>query len=205
MPLTATVFLLSPANCAGKRAQMLLTSRTSPLTARLADGGAPLGEVFTFMSGLYFRGKLAYATTFGTPPTGWAGALVIAPGRGLVSADLSIRVADLRAMADIPVDPEESRYREPLVRDATALGRALGSDGRAVLLGSVATEKYVTPLMEVLGDRLHFPAAFVGRGDMSRGGLLLRCARTGTPLDYAPVRGAVRHGARPPRLPPAVV
>ncbi|MGH7608057.1 MAG: hypothetical protein ACREME_12035, partial [Gemmatimonadales bacterium] len=58
-----TVFLLSPASCAGTRAQMLLQSRTSPLTARLAapggEGGAPLGEVFTFMSSLYFRGKLA--------------------------------------------------------------------------------------------------------------------------------------------------
>jgi hypothetical protein len=105
-------------------------------------------------------------------------------------------------MAAIPVDPEECSYREPLVRDAAALARALGSEGRAVLLGSVATEKYVTPLIQVLGDRLLFPAAFVGRGDMSRGGLLLRCARTGTPLEYAPVRGAARHGARPPRLPP---
>lgn len=203
MSSAAIVFLLSPASCAGKRAQMLLNSRTSPLTARLADGGAALGEVFAFMSSLYFRGKLAYATAFGAPPAGWAGALVIAPGRGLMAADLPIRVADLRAMAAIPVDAEESRYREPLERDATALARALGSEGRAVLLGSVATDKYVTPLMQVLGDRLLFPAAFVGRGDMSRGGLLLRCARSGTPLAYAPVRGAVRHGARPPRLPPA--
>lgn len=205
MSAVSIVFLLSPASCAGKRAQMLLTSRTSPLTARLADGGAPLGAVFTFMSSLYFRGKLAYANAFGAPPAGWAGALVIAPGRGLMSADLPIRVEDLRAMAAIPVDPEEPRYREPLVRDAAALERALGRDGRAVLLGSVATEKYVRPLLEVFGDRLHFPAAFVGRGDMSRGGLLLRCTRTGTPLEYAPVRGAVRHGARPPRLPPASV
>ncbi|HXM39054.1 MAG TPA: hypothetical protein VN908_10410 [Gemmatimonadales bacterium] len=194
MPSAATVFLLSPASCAGKRAQMLLHSRTSPLTARLADGGAPLGEVFTFMSSLYFRGKLAYADRFGR-------ALVIAPGRGLVPPDLTIRIADLEAMAAIPVDPEEPSYREPLVRDATALARVLGSAGRAVLLGSVATEKYVSPLMEVLGDRLLFPAAFVGRGDMSRGGLLLRCAQAGTPLECVPVRGAVRHGRRPPRLP----
>jgi hypothetical protein len=194
MSAAATVFLLSPASCAGKRAQMLLKSRTSPLTARLGDGGAPLGEVFTFMSSLYFRGKLAYAVRFGR-------ALVIAPGRGLVSPDLTIGIADLQAMAAIPVDPEEPGFRDPLVRDATTLERALGSDGRAVLLGSVATDKYVSPLTQVFGDGLLFPAAFVGRGDMSRGGLLLRCARAGTPLEYVPVRGAVRHGPKPPRLP----
>jgi hypothetical protein len=194
MSAAATVFLLSPASCAGKRAQMLLKSRTSPLTARLGDGGAPLGEVFTFMSSLYFRGKLAYAVRFGR-------ALVIAPGRGLVPPDLTIGIADLQAMAAIPVDPEEPGFRDPLVRDATTLERLLGSDGRAVLLGSVATEKYVSPLTQVFGDRLLFPAAFVGRGDMSRGGLLLRCARAGTPLEYVPVRGAVRHGPKPPRLP----
>src|SRR5256885_3063175 len=195
-----TVFLLSPASCAGTRAQMLLNSRTSPLTARLADGGAPLGEVFTFMSSLYFRGKLAYANAFGTPPSGWQGALVIAPGRGLVAAGAPICVADLRQMAEVPVDEEEPRFREPLVRDAMALARALGTDGCAVLLGSVASEKYVAPLLQVFGDRLLFPATFVGRGDMSRGGLLLRCARSGTPLDCVPVRGAVRHGKRPPKL-----
>jgi hypothetical protein len=196
-----TVFLLSPANCAGIRAQMLLRSQTSPLTERLTNGGAPLGEVFTFMSSLYFRGKLAYANAFGSPPPGWSGALVIAPGRGLMPAETSIRVADLQAMAGVPVDEDEPRYREPLLRDAYALERALGNDGRAVLLGSVASAKYVTPLLEVFGERLHFPATFVGRGDMSRGGLMLRCASAGTPLDYVRVRGAILHGPRPPKLP----
>ena len=188
-----TVFLLSPANCAGTRAQMLLKSQTSPLTARLANGGAPLGEVFTFMSSLYFRGKLAYATRFGR-------AFVIAPGRGLLPADLLIRVDDLRRMAAVPVDQAVPAFREPLIRDATALERGIGPDDRVVLLGSVATDKYVGPLLDVFGDSLHFPATFVGRGDMSRGGLLLRCAHAGTPLDCVPVRGAVRHGARPPKL-----
>ena len=197
-----TVFLLSPASCSGTRAKMLLNSRTSPLTARLANGGAPLGEVFTFMSSLYFRGKLTYANAFGTPPAGWSGTLVITPGRGLVPAEVSILVADLEQMALVPVDEDEPRFREPLVRDAAALASALGPEGRAVLLGSVASEKYVTPLLEVFGDRLLFPSTFVGRGDMSRGGLLLRCAQSGTQLDCVPVRGAVRHGPRPPRLGP---
>lgn len=188
-----TVFLLSPANCAGIRAQMLLNSQTSPLTARLENGGAPLGEVFTFMSSLYFRGKLAYATRFGR-------AYVITPGRGLLTADVLIRRADLRKMAAVPVDESEPRYLEPLLRDARKLEGALGTDDRVVLLGSVASAKYVTPLLDVFGERLHFPATFVGRGDMSRGGLMLRCAQAGTPLEYVPVRGAVLHGPRPPKL-----
>ncbi len=188
-----TVFLLSPANCAGTRAQMLLKSQTSPLTVRLANGGAPLGEVFAFMSSLYFRGKLAYATRFGQ-------AYVITPGRGLVPTDVLIRLDDLRRMADVPVDADEPRYLEPLLRDARALEKSLGRDGRAVLLGSVASAKYVTPLLGVFGERLLFPATFVGRGDMSRGGLMLRCADAGTPLEYVPVQGAVLHGTRPPKL-----
>src|SRR5262245_6475089 len=200
MSFTSTVFLLSPASCAGVRAQMLLKSRTSPLRARMESEGASLGEVFTFMSSLYFRGKLMYANTFGDPPSGVHGALVITPGRGLLPADSPIRVSDLQAMAAIPVDEEEPLYREPLLRDASVLEHALGTTGRVVLLGSIATEKYVTPLLQVLGDRLHFPPVFVGRGDMSRGGLLLRCARAGTPLEYAPVKGAVRNGRRPPKL-----
>ncbi|MBV9081410.1 MAG: hypothetical protein JOZ62_01940, partial [Acidobacteriaceae bacterium] len=69
-----------------------------------------------------------------------------------------------------------------------------------VLLGSVASAKYTEPLLKVFGERLVFPIDFVGRGDMSRGGLMLRCARSGTELPYVPVHGAVLHGARPPRL-----
>jgi hypothetical protein len=180
---------------------MLLRSRTSPLAARLRDGGAPLGEVFTFMSSLYFRGKLAYATRFGAPPQGWPGTLIITPGRGLMPEDHPIRLTDLETMAGVPVDDAEPRFREPLVRDAAELAGALGTHGRAVLLGSIASGKYVNPLLEVFGERLLFPVTFVGRGDMSRGGLLLRCTRGGTPLEYVPVAGAVRRGARPPKLP----
>ena len=189
-----TVFLLSPANCGGTRAQMLLRSQTSPLTERLTNGGAPIGEVFTFMSSLYFRGKLAYATRFGR-------AYVITPGRGLLPADVLIRLDDLRQMARIEVDAALPAFRDPLVRDATTIANNLGGEDRVVLLGSVATDKYVGPLLDVFGDRLYFPPTFAGRGDMSRGGLLLRSARAGTPLDYVPVRGAVRHGPKPPKLP----
>ena len=71
-----------------------------------------------------------------------------------------------------------------------------------VLLGSVASPKYVDVLTAIFGERLRFPIAFVGRGDMSRGGLLLRHARDGVELEYVAVLGASVHGARPPKLPP---
>ena len=71
-----------------------------------------------------------------------------------------------------------------------------------ILLGSIATGKYVDPLLAALGERLRFPVDFVGRGDMSRGGLLLRCVRAGTELTYVGVRDVVRRGPRPPRLAP---
>jgi hypothetical protein len=65
-----------------------------------------------------------------------------------------------------------------------------------VLLGSIATGKYVDVLLEVIGERLLFPTDFVGRGDMSRGALLLRAARDGKELIYEPVAGAIRRGRR---------
>jgi len=65
------LYLLSPANVHGKRAQRVKRAEaTFDLAARLRTQGAPLGEVFSFMSGLYFRGKLTYAKTFGAAPAG---------------------------------------------------------------------------------------------------------------------------------------
>jgi hypothetical protein len=163
--------------------------------------GAPLGELFQFASGLYFRGKLAYARAFGRGPKGGgSGALAILPGRGLVDVNTVITLDDLRAVAQVPVDLSDPRYREPLERDAAALANRLGSKGEVVLLGSIATGKYADALLEIFGDQLLFPPDFVGRGDMSRGGLLLRCVRSSTELVYAPLRGAIRHGPRPPKL-----
>jgi hypothetical protein len=196
------VFLLSPANAGGVRIALVLRAGATFPLARAVQGpeGAPLGEVFRFTSGLYFRGKLAYATAFARPPPGVPGALVIAPGRGLVPADARVTAEDLRALAAVPVDPRDPRYAGPLARDAALLAERLGRRGEAVLLGSVASGKYADVLLGPLGDRLRFPPAFVGRGDMSRGGLLLRCVRAGEELPYGPLAGAVVHGARPPRL-----
>jgi hypothetical protein len=196
------VFVLSPAHSGGERAGMLLSGRAQfELAQKLRGEGAPLGEVFAFISGLYFRGKLAYSEAFAAPPPGVPGALVIAPGRGLLPPAWPVTLDDMREMASVRVDAANPRYREPLERDARILARLAGPRSSIVLLGSVATAKYIEPLLAIFGERLLFPAAFAGRGDMSRGGLLLRAARSGIELEYAPVAGAARHGPRPPKLP----
>jgi hypothetical protein len=163
---------------------------------------ATIGEVFEFLSGLYFRGKLAYANTFARPQAGVSGVLVITPTRGLVDAGTKINLHDLREFAEIDIHQNEPRYREPLARDARNLAQKLSESSEVILLGSIATGKYVDVLTENFQDRLRFPADFVGRGDMSRGGLMLRCAVDKTELTYISVAGAVRSGKRPPKLEP---
>jgi hypothetical protein len=163
--------------------------------------GAPLGEVFSFLSGLYFRGKLAYARAFAAPPTGVPGVHVITTSEGLRAPEEPTTIARLKRFARVEIDETDRRYRAPLLRDARAVADAAGESCEVVLLGSVATGKYVDVLSRVFGDRLLFPSDFVGRGDMSRGGLMLRRAATGEELPYVPVAGAVRHGPRPPKLP----
>jgi len=183
------VFLLSPANSSGLRMRMLLRPAAEfDLARRLRAGGATLGEAFEFTSGLYFRGKLLYARAFARAPTGVPGVLVIAPGAGLVPAEAPVDAAQLLRLGKVPVDAAERRFREPLQDSARLVLRALPQQAEIVLLG-------------IFGERLLFPPCFVGRGDMSRGGLLLRSARARTELEYAKVEGAVRHGPRPPKLP----
>jgi hypothetical protein len=199
--MARTLFLLSPAHCGGRRAQLLLAPGADfALALRVRSTGAPLGEVFAFLSGLYFRGKLAYAEAFRRAERRDPPALVIAPGRGLVPVGQHVVVDDLRAIAAVGVSPDEPRFVEPFARDAAVIASGLAGTDRVVLLGSIAGGKYVDVLDAVLGPRLHFPREFVGRGDMSRGGLLLRCVREGRELEYVPLRGAARRGARPPRL-----
>ncbi len=194
-------FLLSPANLGGIRAGYLLRDGASfPLACRVRDGGAPLGEVMSFVSGLYFRGKEAYARAFARPLGALPGAWVVTPNRGLRPLDEVVTIRDLRRFAAGDIDADDPRYRRPLVRDVRKLIAAAGAATKVVLLGSIASDKYVSVLTEELGDRLLFPTEFVGRGDMSRGGLMLRCADSGVELTYAPVLGATRHGVRPPRL-----
>lgn len=198
------VFLLSPAYAGGQRARMIVSERAQfDLARRLRSTEPPtLGEVFTFLSGLYFRGKLAYAKAFAPSDETSSSVLVITPNRGLLPADALIGVSELRAFAEVDIDEDDPRYRKPLERDLRELAKRLTQKTQVVLLGSVATGKYVNVLLENFGERLLFPADFVGRGDMSRGGLLLRCAVDRTELNYIPVAGAVRKGKRPPKLEP---
>jgi hypothetical protein len=188
------VFLLSPARCDGRRARLLLNEQaTFPFAVRLGTpDGVELGETFSFLSGLYFRGKLAYARAYGS------GTWVITTDRGLVPPETRIHREDLVRFAEVDIATGDARYLEPLRRDVAEL--ALPPETRVVLLGSIATGKYVDMLLDTFGERLLFPVAFVGRGDMSRGGLLLRCVREGRELEYVPLSGAVRRGKRPPRL-----
>ena len=198
------IFLLSPASTGGKRAALLLNQRAEfPLAVRLRSAdGASLGEVFSFLSGLYFRGKLTYATMFAQPPGASEGSLIITSSRGLLSPRTRIGIDDLREFAGVPIDADEQRYAAPLMADATRLRETIGPGSDVVLLGSIASDKYVGVLGEIYGDRLLFPGEFVGRGDMSRGGLMLRSVREGRELEYIPVAGATRRGARPARLVP---
>ena len=180
------IFLLSPAHCGGRRAALLFQRNArSELARRLRTvDGATIGEVFAFMSSLYFRGKLAYASAFADPPTGCPGAQVIVPGMGLRPPDTPIDLEGLRAVARVPVDLKKRRFVQPLQRDAGRLAEQLAPADVVILLGSIATPKYLAPLREVLGARLHVPHEFVGRGDMSRGSLMLRCAAEGRQLTY---------------------
>jgi hypothetical protein len=184
------IFLLSPASSSGKRASLLFNARADfTLAQRVrSESGAPLGEVFSFLSGLYFRGKLTYARAFASPPPDLASGIhIITPSDGLCSPDLMVTLEDLDAFAGVPIDVREALYREPLERDARALAAQLDSNCEVVLLGSVATGKYVDVLLPILGDRLLFPQEFLGHGDMARGGMMLKRAAAGVELTYIPV------------------
>ncbi|HEX2460584.1 MAG TPA: hypothetical protein VHJ58_10590, partial [Vicinamibacterales bacterium] len=105
------IFLLSPANCSGRRAQLVLSPNAQFAVARdlRSRSGATLGDVFSFVSGLYFRGKLAYARRFARPPDPGdpviaGGVLVITPNAGLRAADTRMTVESFRAFADARID-----------------------------------------------------------------------------------------------------
>jgi hypothetical protein len=198
------IFLLSPANSGGERASLLFNPRAGfDLARRLQRGESiSIGEIFSFLSGLYFRGKFTYAKAFGNPPGNLFGAYVITSNRGLLPLEHPLTLKDLREFGTVPIDPDEPRYRDPLEASAKALKKLARSKCEFVLLGSISTKKYAEPLLAHFGERLLFPPSFVGRGDMSRGGLLLRCVAEARELEYAPITGAIRHGKRPEKLPP---
>jgi len=202
--LNQRVFLLSPAYAGGGRARMIMSEPAQfDLARRLrSKRGATIAEVFTFLSGLYFRGKIAYASVFAQPFAGSSGVFVITPTRGLVDAGMRMTIDDLREFAEIKIDENDPRYRKPLEQSVQRLAKRLSAQADVVLLGSVATGKYVDVLLANFQERLRFPGDFVGRGDMSRGGLMLRCAVDRQELEYISVAGAVLNGKRPPKLVP---
>lgn len=193
------IFLLSPAKASGRRAQLLTRAGADfELARRVQIGDATIGEVFAFCSGLYFRGKLAYAHRFAPVTASLNGVQVITPSRGLIPADTRIGLRELAEFAAVVVDAAEPRFTAPLQASA----RLFAADPalHAVILGSIATGKYVETLLPIFGDRLLFPREFVGRGDMSRGALMLRSAATGEEMEYIPVAGAIRKGKRAQKI-----
>ena len=202
-PEPRRIFLLSPANIAGIRAGFVMRKDAEfEMAVRLRQVGVSLGELFSFISGLYFRGKLAYARAFCDVPPNVQGAFVITSSGGLISPEAIVTLERLQEISSGNLDSTDRRYRMLLERDTQSLARICGRSCQIVLLGSIATPKYVEPLLSIFGEQLMFPAEFVGRGDMSRGGLMLRRVQSGEPLTYVPLLGATRHGRRPPKLAP---
>jgi hypothetical protein len=198
------VFLLSPAFCGGRRAAILKREEsTLPLARAFREGTLTLAEAFSFLSGLYFRGKFTYARAFARGADGLNPILIVTPTRGLQQPEMLFTPEIMREFSTVDVSADDARYRDPMERDVRALAARLPPAARVVLLGSVASSKYVDVLTGILGPRLFYPPSFIGRGDMSRGGLMLRSAVAGVELEYAVLDAtAVRHGPRPPKLPP---
>jgi hypothetical protein len=194
------VFLLSPAKVSGVRAGLLLNPNAPFALAReFHRRGLALADVFTFASGLYFRGKITYARQFAGEKKGTL-VRVITTNAGLLDPDVILTPESLRSFGTVDIRASDQRYHGPLRRDAKLVARRLDKNGSAILLGSIATAKYRDVLLDCFGDRLMFPKDFIGRGDMSRGALLLRAAKTGRELPYVAVAGAVFSGKRAPRV-----
>jgi hypothetical protein len=180
------IFLLSPAKCSGQRARWIMNKQsTSELAQRLRSAeGVPLGEVFSFVSALYFRGKLAYARAFAQPPSGRAGVWIITPTAGLLTPEATLPLTRLRGFARSPISKRNALYRRSLRRDLSKLTEQLEPDSEIILLGSIASGRYLDILSEALGPRLKVPLDFMGMGDMQRGAMLLRCVRENRELNY---------------------
>lgn len=172
------------------------------LALRLKQNGVPLGQLFAFLSGLYFRGKLVYATTFADPPPFCPGVFVITPCCGLMHHEALVTADDLRLFAATDIHKDVAAYTLPFSQDARKITGRIQQETDVILLGSVATDKYLKVLLDSFGHRLKFPIEFTGRGDMSRGGLLLRHASDRQELEYIRVEGANLRGKKPPRLQP---
>jgi hypothetical protein len=131
------VFLLSPASLTGLRAKQLMSPRANFEAAQFyrSQEGVPIAVAFKFMSALYFRGKIAYATTFAAGED----IHVIAPGFGFVPPHWAITPERMKILQRTDVDARKRNYRQPLERDARALAAQIDDDTQVILLGSVAS------------------------------------------------------------------
>jgi hypothetical protein len=185
------IFLISPANLSGLRAQQLASPRAKFEAAvrYRSPEGVPIADAFEFMSSLYFRGKIAYARHFADPPEG---IFIITSGYGLVPPDWRLNQERMNRMKKIDIDVSARSYAKPLREHANQLASMLQPEAQVILLGSVATGKYVDILKPILGPWLRFPRVFAGLGDMARGGLMLRAVRANKELEYTTL-DAPRH------------
>src|SRR5207237_3674928 len=123
--VVSRVFLLSPARIGGPRSSLLLRPTANfDLAVRLRRGEATIGEIYTFISGLYFRGKVAYAGAFASPPDRVPPALTIVPGVGLLPLATPINERQLRSIGDVSIDRDPHTFRDALLRDALLLKQA---------------------------------------------------------------------------------
>ena len=203
-PAPPRVFLLSPASATGRRACQLASPRARFAAAERfrSPEGVAVEEAFSFMSALYFRGKIAYARRFAGSREEVSGEpiLVIAPGFGMVPPHWPVTVERLRKLARTEVDPRCRAYARPMREQAEILAGRLAAGTQVVLLGSIATGKYLDLLLPALGSRLFYPSAFAGAGDMRRGSLMLKAARAGVELGYSPLLGRTGRAGGKPRM-----
>lgn len=155
------------------------------------DPPQTLGEAFSRISALYFWGKLAYARHFGRGRPHLEAVQIITPSRGLMAANAPVTAQLLDEFADTAIGAAEARYRDALTESLVRLTEEAGEAAEFVFLGSLATPKYTSLLIEQLGAAVLTPASFVGMGNMRRGSVLLRSVDEELPLRLVSLREAV--------------
>ena len=125
------------------------------LAAKLRAGAATLGEVYSFISGLYFRGKVAYSDAFGSAPQDLPPAVVIVQGLGLLPLQTLMTAEKLTAAGAVSIERDHIAYRTALLRDAKAVKSASGASCQFVLLGMTAQYDLISALSHHLVNALH--------------------------------------------------
>jgi hypothetical protein len=140
--LPGRIFLLSPAKAGGPRYSMLTREQADfDVARRLREGVATIGEVYSFISGLYFRGKMMYAEAFRAAPAGVPAVLVMVPGAGLVPPETIIDAGQLRAIAGISVAEDNPEFRDPCDDSRQIAGRARRKGLRLRVAGQCSERK----------------------------------------------------------------